>query len=105
MDVPRGSYGSKTPMQKIEDDLTDTTMKNGKPKSKQQRHIERRRKACMCVVSGCDEKPEPLLRDPHKFGPYCKKHKVKNRERLRKTTGAKRRYKLASSYEQVKGDN
>jgi hypothetical protein len=68
-----------------------------KKPNKQQRYAQRRTELGMCTI--CTEPAELNARDPSKFSPYCKGHKIANRERARARIGAKRRWKNASSYE------
>jgi hypothetical protein len=75
-------------MKKIQDDFTELKM------SRQRKHQLRRKAKGMCYIGGCD-KPHA----PHSV--FCAEHWAKERERMRKRLGCKRRFKTCLSYHAV----
>lgn len=72
---------------KIHDEFTDLKKANGKPMSRQQIHMMRKKSQGKCLTCGEDA-----------LGVYCLKHQVRVREAARKKLKYSRRLKTSMSY-------
>jgi hypothetical protein len=72
---------------KIKDEFTGMLKADGKPMSRQQVHMLRKKARGICLICG-----EPAI------GVFCLKHTIIARERMRKKLGYGRRLRNAASY-------
>jgi hypothetical protein len=73
--------------QKIVDEYTNMLKADGKPMSRQQIHMLRKKAKGLCYI--CNR---PAV------GVHCLEHTIQARERMRKKLGCKRRHKKSPSY-------